>query len=62
MLYSLDPLSTLLLLDLSVDTGFVLAGGFLTEPLLEFGTSVVSRDTSSVVIVISQIIAYDACQ
>jgi len=59
---SSDPLSTLLSLDLSVDIGFLPTIGMLAEPLLEFGTYVVSKDTSSVLIVSSQITSYVACQ
>jgi hypothetical protein len=59
---SSDPLSSLLLLDLSIDIGFLPAVGLLAKPLLEFGTFVVSKDTSSVVIVSSQITSYVACQ
>jgi hypothetical protein len=61
MLYSSGPLSNILLLDMFVDIGFFPAAGVLVEPLPKFGTFVVSRDTSSVVIVSSQIIAYFSC-
>jgi hypothetical protein len=51
MLYSSNPPSTPLLLDLSVDTSSLPVAGMPTEPLPEFGTSVFLKDTSSVVIV-----------
>jgi hypothetical protein len=57
-----DRVSTLLLLDLFVDIGFLLAARLLAEPLLEFGIYAISRDTSIVVIVSSQITTYVACQ
>jgi hypothetical protein len=51
MLYSSNPPSSPLLLDLSVDTSSLPVAGMPTEPLPEFGTSVFLKDTSSVVIV-----------
>jgi hypothetical protein len=57
-----NPLSSPLLLDLSVDTGFLQVAGFLVAPLHESKTYVASKDTSNVVIVSSQIISYVACQ
>jgi hypothetical protein len=62
MSYSLDPPSSPLLLDLSVDTSILPVVGMLVEPLLDFVTYVVSKDTLSVVIVSSQTISYVACQ
>jgi hypothetical protein len=62
MLDSSNPPSTPLLLDLSVDIGSLPVAGLPTEPLPEFGTSVVLKDTSSVVTMSSQISAYVACQ
>jgi hypothetical protein len=59
---SSDPPSTPLLLGLSTDTGFILDVGLLVEPLPDFGTFVVSKDTSSVVTMSSQINAYVSCQ
>jgi len=58
---SSDPPSTPLLLDLSADTDFLLVAGIVTEPLSNFGTSIVSKDTSSVVTMSSQITSYVAC-
>jgi hypothetical protein len=58
---SSDPPSTCLFLDLSADTGFFLVAWLLTKPLPDFGNFVVSKDTSSVVIVSSQIITYVSC-
>ena len=62
MLYSSNPPSTPLLLDLSFDISSLLVVRLLAEPLPEFGTSVVLRGISSVAIVSSQISAYVACQ
>jgi hypothetical protein len=50
-----------LLLYLSADTGSLPVVGMPTEPLPKFGTSVVLKDTSSVVTVSSQTSAYVAC-
>jgi hypothetical protein len=58
--YSNPPLDPLLL-DLSTNTGFVPFAGLLAEPLPDFRNPIVSKDTSSVVIVSSQISAYVAC-
>jgi hypothetical protein len=57
-----DPPSAPLLLDLSVDTNFLPVAGILVEPLLDFGTYVVSKDASSVVTVSAKTISYVACQ
>jgi hypothetical protein len=62
MLDSSNPPSTHLLLDLSTDTGSLPVARFPAEPLPEFGTSVVLKDTSSVVAMSSQISVYVACQ
>jgi hypothetical protein len=59
---SSNTLLSLLLLDLSIDTGFLPSAGLLAEPQPDFGTFVVSKDTSSAVIVSSQITSYVACQ
>jgi hypothetical protein len=59
---SSDPPSTPLLLDLFIDIDFIPAIGLFAGPLPESRTYVVSKDTSSVVIVSSQIIGYVACQ
>jgi hypothetical protein len=59
---SSNPPLAPLLLDLSVDTSFLSVAGMLAKPLLDFGTSVVSNDTSSVVTMSSQTISYVACQ
>jgi hypothetical protein len=59
---SSNPLSAPLLLDLSVDIGFLLTAGLLPVPLLEFETFVVLKDTPSVVVVSTQITFYVACQ
>jgi hypothetical protein len=56
------PFSALLLLDLHIDTDFIPAIRFLVEPLPEFGTFAISKDTSSVVIMSSQITSYVACK
>jgi len=61
MLDSSNPPSTPLLLDLSVDISSILVARLPTEPLPEFGTSVVLTNTSSVVTMSSQISAYVAC-
>jgi hypothetical protein len=53
MLDSSDPLLAPLLLDLSIDTDFLPVTGLLTSPLPNFGTFVVSTNTSNVVIVSS---------
>jgi hypothetical protein len=60
MSYSSNHPSTPLLLDLFFDIGSLPVVGMLAEPLPEFGTFVVSTDTSSVVIVSSQISTYVA--
>jgi hypothetical protein len=51
-----------LLLDLSFDIGSLPVVRLPIEPLPEFGTSVVLKGISNVVIVSSQISAYVACQ
>jgi len=48
--------------NLPIDIGFLQTVGLLAKPLHEFGTFVVSRDTSSVVIFSSQITSYVAYQ
>jgi hypothetical protein len=58
----LDPPPTLLLLDFSIDNSFLLVAGLLVENFPYFGISVVSMDTSSLVTMSSQIIAYVAYQ
>jgi hypothetical protein len=45
MLDSSDPLSNPLLMDLSIDTNFVLVARLIAEPLHDFGTYVVLKDT-----------------
>jgi hypothetical protein len=60
--YSSYPPSSPLLLDLSVDTSFLPVVGLLANPLLDFGTFVVSKDTSSVVTMSSEIDSYVAYQ
>jgi hypothetical protein len=57
-----DPPSNPLLLDMFTDNGFLPVVGMLVESLPHFGTFVVSKDTSSVVTMSSQISAYVACQ
>jgi hypothetical protein len=54
MLDSSYPLSTPLLLDLSIDTSFLPTTGLLVGPLSEFENFIVLKGTSTVVIVISQ--------
>jgi hypothetical protein len=49
MLDSLDPLSSLLFSDFSVNIDFLPVVGILAAPLPEFETYVVSKDTSSVI-------------
>jgi hypothetical protein len=61
MLYSLNPPSTPLLSDLSIDIGSLLVVRLLAEPLPEFGTYVVLMGISNVVTVSSQIDSYVAC-
>jgi len=61
MLGSSNPRSTPLLFDLSVDTSSLLVVRPPTEPLPEFGTSVVFMDISNVVTMNSQISACVAC-
>jgi hypothetical protein len=62
MLYSSNPPSTPLLLDLSVDIGSLPVVRLFAEPLPEFGTYVVLMGISNVVTVSSQIDSYVACQ
>ena len=62
MLDSSNPTSSPILLDLSVDTSSLPVVRLPIDPLPDFGTSVISKDTSSVVIVSSQITAYVECQ
>jgi hypothetical protein len=62
MLDSSNPPSSPLFLDLSTDIFSLPIVGLLVEPLSDFGTSVVLKDTSSVVTMSSQISAYVACQ
>jgi hypothetical protein len=62
MLYSSNPPSAPLLLDLSIDIGSLPVVRLLVEPLSEFGTFVVLTGISSVATVSSQITTYVACQ
>jgi len=62
MLYSSNPPSTPLLLDLSIDIGSLPVVRFSIEPLPKFGTSVVLMGISNVITVSSQIDTYVSCQ
>jgi hypothetical protein len=62
MSYSSNPPLAPLLLYFLADTSFLPVVGMLAEPMPKFGTFVVSKDTSNVVIVSSQISSYVACQ
>jgi hypothetical protein len=62
MLEYSNPPSVSILLDIFVDNGSLPVAGMPVEPLSEFGTYVVSKDTSSVVAVSSQTSTYVASQ
>ena len=62
MSYSSSPPLAPIFLDMYFDIGSLPVVRLPVEPMPEFGTSIVSKDTSSVVIVSSQITRYVACQ